>query len=114
MSEPKFLAGFGSMDAKRYNNATYLVHFVTSQFPEWGQWPGLYIYDISTPATIGIADPVVMNQQLAQYNSKNAAESNACGDVVISYSADGFKMFVYYFDHYAQAIGGYSVNCIKM
>ena len=103
-----------SMDAKRYNNATYLVHFVTSQFPAWGQWPGLYIYDISTPATIGIADPVVMNQQLAQYNSQNAEASNACGDVVISYSADGFKMFVYYFDHYAQAIGGYSVNCIKM
>lgn len=103
-----------SMDAKRYNNATYLAHFVTSQFPAWGQSPGLFIYDISTPATIGIADPVVMNQQLPQYNIQNAEESNACGDVVISYSADGFKMFVYYFDHYAQSIGGYSVNCIKM
>lgn len=103
-----------SMDAKRYNNATYLVHFVTSQFPAWGQWPGLYIYDISTPASIGIAEPVVMNQQLPQYNSQNAEESNACGDVVICFSADGFKMFVYYFDHYAQSIGGYSVNCIKM
>lgn len=103
-----------SMDVKRYNNATYLVHFVTSQFPAWGQWPGLYIYDVSTPASIGIADPLVMNQQLVQYNSQNADSSNACGDVVISYSTDGFKMFVYYFDHYAQTIGGYSVNCIKM
>ena len=103
-----------SMDAKRYNNATYLAHFVTSQFPAWGQWPGLYIYDISTPATIAIADPVVMEQKLPQYNEQNAEASNACGDVVISFSADGFKMFVYYFDHYAQSIGGYSVNCIKM
>ena len=103
-----------SMDAKKYNNATYLAHFITSQFPAWGQYPGLYIYDISTPATIKGADPVVMNSAIKQYNEINAGESNASGDVVISQSADGFKLFVYYFDHYAQTIGGYSVNCIKM
>lgn len=103
-----------SMDAKRFNNATYLAHFVTTQFPAWGQNPGLYIYDISTPASIKAADPVVKNMAITQYNVQNAEASNASGDVVISQSADGFKMFVYYFDHYAQTIGGYSVNCIKM
>lgn len=103
-----------SMDAKRFNNATYLAHFVTTQFPAWGQNPGLYIYDISTPASIKAADPVVKNMAITQYNAQNAEASNASGDVVISQSADGFKMFVYYFDHYAQTIGGYSVNCIKM
>lgn len=103
-----------SMDAKRFNNATYLAHFVTTQFPAWGQNPGLYIYDISTPASIKAADPVVKNMSITQYNAQNAEDSNASGDVVISQSADGFKMFVYYFDHYAQTIGGYSVNCIKM
>ena len=103
-----------SMDAKRYNNATYLAHFITSQFPAWGQWPGLYIYDISNSATIKSSDPVVMNSMIKQYNEINAESSNACGDVIISQSADGFKLFVYYFDHYAQTIGGYSVNCIKM
>ena len=103
-----------SMDAKRFNNATYLAHFVTTQFPAWGQNPGLYVYDISTPSSIKAADPVVKNMSITQYNAQNAEASNASGDVVISQSADGFKMFVYYFDHYAQAIGGYSVNCIKM
>ena len=103
-----------SMDAKRFNNATYLAHFVTTQFPAWGQNPGLYIYDISTPASIKAADPVVKNMSITQYNAQNAEASNASGDVVISQSADGFKMFVYYFDHYAQTIGGYSVNCINM
>lgn len=103
-----------SMDAKRYNNATYLAHFITTQFPAWGQYPGLYIYDISNPSTIKTADPVVMNSALTQYNETNAESSNSCGDVVISQSADGFKLFVYYFDHYGQTIGGYSVNCIKM
>lgn len=103
-----------SMDAKRYNNATYLAHFITTQFPAWGQYPGLYIYDISNPSTIKTADPVVMNSALTQYNETNAEASNSCGDVVISQSADGFKLFVYYFDHYGQTIGGYSVNCIKM
>ena len=103
-----------SMDAKRFNTAPYLAHFVTTQFPAWGQNPGLYIYDISTPSSIKAADPVVKNMAITQYNAQNAENSNASGDVVISQSADGFKMFVYYFDHYAQAIGGYSVNCIKM
>ena len=103
-----------SMDTKRFNNATYLAHFVTTQFPAWGQNPGLYIYDISTPASIKAADPVVKNMSITQYNAQNAEASNASGDVVISQSADGFKMFVYYFDHYAQTIGGYSVNCINM
>ena len=54
-----------------------------------------------------------MNKSLTQHNITNAEESNACGDVIMSQSADGFKLFVYYFDHYAQAIGGYSVNSIK-
>lgn len=103
-----------SMDAKVYNNATYLAHFITSQFPAWGQWPGLYIYDITTPSMIKASEPVLMNSQLTQYNETNAEASNASGDVVMAQSADGFKLFVYYFDHYAQAIGGYSVNCIEM
>jgi hypothetical protein len=103
-----------AMDIKRFNNATYLAHFITSQFPAWGQNPGLYIYDVSSPATIKNADPVVSNPMIKQYNEQNAEYSNSCGDVVISQSADGFKLFVYYFDHYAQTIGGYSVNCIKM
>jgi hypothetical protein len=103
-----------SMDAKRFNNATYLAHFITTQFPAWGQYPGLYIYDISNPSTIKTSDPVVSNMAIKQYNETNAEASNSCGDVVISQSADGFKLFVYYFDHYAQTIGGYSVNCIKM
>ena len=102
-----------SMNAMVYNNATYLVHFVTTQFPAWGQNPGLYVYDISTPSFIKSSEPVLMNKSLTQHNITNAEESNACGDVIMSQSADGFKLFVYYFDHYAQAIGGYSVNSIK-
>ena len=97
-----------------YNNATYLAHFITSQFPAWGQTPGLYIYDISTPSQIKAAEPVLMNMNIEHFNITNAEASNACGDVIMSQSADGFKLFVYYFDHYAQTIGGYSVNSIKM
>ena len=103
-----------SMTSMVYNNATYLAHFITSQFPAWGQTPGLYIYDISTPSQIKAAEPVLMNMNIEHFNITNAEASNACGDVIMSQSADGFKLFVYYFDHYAQTIGGYSVNSIKM
>ena len=42
-----------------------------------------------------------------------AAASNSCGDVVIAQSADGFKVFIYYFDQYAGVIGGFVADCIK-
>ena len=37
----------------------------------------------------------------------------ASGDVVIAPSADGYKMYVYYYDHNAQDVGAYVVDCIK-
>ena len=36
----------------------------------------------------------------------------ASGDVVIAPSANGFKMYVYYYDHNSGVIGGYATDCI--
>ena len=37
----------------------------------------------------------------------------ASGDVVLAPSADGFMLYVYYYDHNSQVLGGYSADCIK-
>ena len=39
--------------------------------------------------------------------------SVASGDVVIAPSADGYKLYIYYYDHNSQAFGGYVADCIK-
>ena len=38
----------------------------------------------------------------------------AAGDVVMAQSADGFKVYVYYFDHNCGVIGGYVADSIDM
>ena len=102
---------FNCMDAKSYNGAYYLTHLVTSHFPNWGFGPLLYLYDAATPSLIKSASPISSDTAIEWYQTGNYA--SAKGDVIISQSADGFRMFVYYYDFHAQVIGGYTMDCIK-
>ena len=56
---------------------------------------------------------LVVGTEIEYFQMTNAEETNSCGDVVIAQSADGFKVFIYYFDHYAGVIGGFVADCIK-
>jgi hypothetical protein len=33
--------------------------------------------------------------------------------VILAPSADGYMLYIYYYDHYSQMLGGYSLDCIK-
>lgn len=99
------------MDVKRFNNATYMAHMISSHFPMWGCGPILSIYDINSPTSIKSGNAVISNE-IEWYQT--AAQGCAAGDVIIARSADGFKIYVYYFDHNCGVIGGYSADCIKL
>lgn len=100
-----------SLDSKAFNNARYVAWFITSHFPMWGAGPKLYLYDISNPSVIVEHKPVLANSEIEWYQT--AASGVAAGDVIISPSADGFMLYVYYYDHNSGVIGGYSADCIK-
>ena len=100
-----------SLDSKAFNNARYVAWFITSHFPMWGTGPQLYLYDISNPSVIVEHKPVLANSAIEWYQT--AASGVAAGDVIISPSADGFMLYVYYYDHNSGVIGGYSADCIK-
>ena len=51
------------------------------------------------------------NNAITWYQS--ASYSVASGDVVIAPSADGFKLYIYYYDHNSQVFGAYVADCIK-
>ena len=51
------------------------------------------------------------NQSIDWYQAGDY--SIASGDVVIAPSADGYKLYIYYYDHNSQAFGGYVADCIK-
>lgn len=107
-----------SLDSKNFNNANYLTLFVSHHFPAWAGQPSVWVYDIGDPATVSgyyqeSTSLVTYNSWLLFFNFTNATETMSSGDVIMAPSADGFKVFIYYYDHYAGMIGGYSADCVK-
>lgn len=100
------------LDSKTYNNATYTISFVTSHFPEWTVEPRLYVFDTTTPTSIKDGVPVMSNPGIEMYQTGFSA--TAAGDVIMAPSADGFKVYIYYFDHNGGVIGGYVADCINI
>ena len=96
---------------------------VLAHFPQWGGHPTLYIYNVNnkasltgeftdSPALVACSDNV-KSLTIKSFNAVNAEDTISSGDVTVAQSADGFKIFVYYYDQYAGAIGGFVADCIK-
>ena len=101
------------MDVKTYNNATYLAHLVTSWFPEWDCGPELKIFDVTNPNSFKDGNTVITKS--IKYDLPGGHENSySAGDVIIAPSADGFKVYVFYFDHHAGIIGGYIADSIDI
>ena len=114
------LAGFGAngnyntncMESKTYNNATYAISLISSHFPMWGVGPKLNVFDITSPTSIKDGTPVLANNEIEWFQT--AAAGCAAADVVAAPSADGFKIYIYYFDHNCGVLGGYVADCIDI
>lgn len=108
--------GTNCLDAKTYNNALYLVSLISGHFPQWGAGPMLNIFDIGAPTSIKDGKPIVTtNTDGAEIEwFQKADQGVSAADVVMAPSADGFKVFIYYYDHNCGVIGGYSADCIDM
>lgn len=108
-----------NLDTKTFNNARYLALFVSTHFPQWWPGPQLYMFDITGGSISGnifnspqlvFSVPFMFDQE---FQSSAADGNGACGDVILAPSADGYMLYLYYYDHYSQMIGGYSLDCIK-
>lgn len=107
------------LDSKRFNNVDYVALLAVSHFPNWFIGPELYLMNVgdksfiqsdavwTSPALVLASDSIECYQQ-ASYQP-----SSATGDVIISPSADGFKLYIYYYDHHCAVVGGYVADCIK-
>ncbi len=99
-----------------FNNVDYLLMFQLGHFPAWGS-PTLYVYNVTEKASISgeftDASCLVASSTIEAFNSVNADATISSGDAIMASSADGFKVFFYYYDQYSGAIGGYSADCIK-
>lgn len=100
------------LDIKTFNNARYMTLFVVSHFPCWGSGPMLYLFDVTSAdsASLQFSNTGIKWFQDGTYDG----EVGASGDVVLAPTADGYRMYVYYYDHHSQAIGAYVSDCIKI
>ena len=98
------------LDSKRFNNSTFMALFSVSHFPNWGTGPALRLYEITDPST-----PALIVEDTPEWYQKGTYYSGigASGDVCICPSSDGFRVFLYYYDHHSQALGAYVADCIK-
>lgn len=108
-----------NLDTKQFNNGRFLALFVSTHFPQWWPGPQLYVFDITGSSISGnifnspqlvFSVPFMFDQE---YQSGASDGNGACGDVILAPSADGYMLYIYYYDHYCQMIGGYSMDCIK-
>ena len=108
-----------NLDSKQFNNARYLLLFVSNHFPKWWPGPQLYVFDITNGS---LSDRIYNSPQLAfsvpfMYNDQYQTGSNdgngACADAILAPSADGYMLYIYYYDHLSGMIVGYSLDCIK-
>ena len=107
---------YNCFDSKQFNNGRFLAGLVVSHFPSWGMGPRLYVYDITNPA--GVSGDFETTSALVLSNTgipwfQTGDNGVAAGDVLIAPSADGFMLYIYYYDHNSQVVGGYSADCIK-
>lgn len=104
------------LDSKRFNNVNYVALFVVSHFPAWGVGPQLYLFNVNEKGNLTGDDvastPALtfMNQGIEWYQT--GSFSVASGDVLIAPTADGFKLYIYYYDHNSGVIGAYAADCI--
>lgn len=100
------------LDVKTFNHSRYMALFVVSHFPNWGTAPRLYLYDVTDPDS---ASRQFYTTSINWYQDGTYDGSvGAAGDVVLAPTLDGYRMYVYYYDHHAQAIGGFVADCIKI
>lgn len=106
-----------NLDAKAFNNQQYLALFVVSHFPSWGMGPQLYVYNVSDMSKFtgtyvnDLACLDLVNADIEWY--QKGAYAVASGDLCMAPTADGYKLYIYYYDHNSQVVGGYVLDCIK-
>jgi hypothetical protein len=111
----------GILDAKAFNNATYMALYSVSYFPMWGIPSALFMYNVTSISSFGNATVdgstslVFSNSSISSYNDNvgdTSGSASRTGDVLLYPSSDGYMLDLYYIDNTQGVIGCYEFDCI--
>lgn len=94
----------------KFNGINYLAFMSVAHFPGWGGAPKIRIYDCTTPSKTEL---YLSSEAQRSYSQINDSPVGACGDICMIPSSDGFRLYIYYYDHNCHTLGGYVADCIK-
>lgn len=100
------------LDAKTFNGSRFLALLAVSHFPQWEIKPRLHFYDATDPSGASLLfknDAITIFQKGARNEPFGAS-----GDVALVPTTDGYRLYVYYYDHHTQAIGAYVADCFEI
>ena len=100
----------GTLDVKSYNNAVYLAQISGTYFKY--AYPALFVFDVTSPSSITDAKPLLANDTVQRF--EETADGWSASDILIAPSADGFRVFIFYYDHNSSILGAYSADCISL
>ena len=104
------------LDIKTFNGSRYLTLFAVSHFPEWDIRPRIRLYDATSPASMTTSLTPILSEDNMKTFQKGTTNSDfgAAGDIAIVPSSDGYRMYIYFYDHHAQSIGAYVADCFEI
>lgn len=106
------------LDIRTFNGARYLTLFAVSHFPEWDIRPRIRLYDASSPSSMVKKESLsilLKEDELKSFNKSSTNSSfGAAGDVVMVPSSDGYRMYIYFYDHHDHTIGAYVSDCFEI
>ena len=88
-----------------------MAHFVVSHFPQWGISPRVYLYEATEPSSASL---IFSNTSIKAYQVGSNSSTGAAGDVILCPTADGYRIYMYFYDYHCQSIGAYVADCIKI
>lgn len=100
------------LDIKYFNGTPYLALLAVSHFPQWAIKPQLRLYDASDPEAVTCL--LKKNDITIFQDGVRNEPYGASGDVVLVPTPDGYRMYLYYYDHHIQAIGAFVADCFEI
>lgn len=118
----------GATDVRDFNNSRYIALFEMGYWPNWGLPGSVFLYDASNPNSVTGAvrsssalkyqwtrnpDDATQGDVPDLFGSVGYAADNRFADVLLTPSADGYFLYIYYASNTHLSFGGLQVDCIK-
>jgi hypothetical protein len=105
------------IDTRDFNGSKYLALFEMGYWPDWGMSGTIYLYDATNPSSItgntNTSSALKYKYKVSDlFGSVGYAADGRFGDVLMTPSADGYFMYIFYASNTHLSFGGIQIDCI--